>query len=329
MAKFPHRRHFLHLAAGAAALPAMSRIARAQTYPTRPITIVDPFPAGGLSSILARGLADKFSELLRQQVVVDQRGGAAGTLGTRQVARSAPDGYTLLVGMTNTLAIAPSLYPNAGYDPRKDFAPIGMIGMAPTTLIAGPAFPVHSIAELIVHARQSPGKVNFGSAGVGSVGHIAGELLMSMSGIKLSHVPYRVSGQVLTDLLGGHIPLGFVPVPVSYESARNGLVRMLGVTSLKRSSLLPEVLTFAEQGLPGYEVVLRYGLVVPVGTPRPIIERLNKELRAALASDDVRTRFAIVGAEPLASTSEEYAAEIDREETKWSTLVKALGLKGE
>ena len=323
------RRQFLHLAAGAAVLPAISRFAMAQAYPTRPITIVDTFPPGGLSSILARILADKISGPLGQQVVVDQRGGAAGTLGARQVARSAPDGYTLMLGFTGTLAIAPSLYPDAGYDPRKDFAPIGMIGMAPTTLIANPAFPVHSIAELIVHARQSPGKVNFGSPGVGTVGHIAGELLMSMSGIKLSHVPYRVSAQVLTDLLGGHVPLGFVPVPVSYESARNGLVRMLGVTSLKRSSLLPEVPTFAEQGLPGFEAVLRYGLVAPAGTPRSIIERLNKELRAALASDDIRARFAIIGAEPLASTSEEYAAEIDREETKWSTLVKALGLKGE
>jgi tripartite-type tricarboxylate transporter receptor subunit TctC len=323
------RRQFLHLAAGAAALSALPRIAKAQTYPTRPITIVDPFPPGGSISIVARIIADKLSEPLGQRVVVDQRGGASGTLGARQVARSAPDGYTLMLGFTGTLAIAPSLYPNAGYDPRKDFAPIGMIGMAPTTLIAHPSFPIHSIAELIVHARQSPGKVNFASPGVGTVGHIAGELLMSMSGIQLSHVPYRVSGQVMTDVLGGHVPLGFVPVPVSYESARNGLIRMLGVTSLKRSSLLPEVPTFAEQGLPGFEAVLRYGLVAPAGTPRPIIERLNKELRAALASDVIRARFAIIGVEPLASTSEEYAAEIDGEETKWSTLVKALGLKGE
>jgi tripartite-type tricarboxylate transporter receptor subunit TctC len=231
------RRQFLHLAAAAAALSAHPRIAKAQTYPTRPITIVDPFPPGGSTSIAARILADKFSEPLGQRVVVDQRGGASGTLGARQVARSAPDGYTLMVGFTGTLAIAPSLYPNAGYDPRKDFAPIGMFGMAPTTLIAHLSFPVHSIAELIVHAKQSPGKVNFASPGVGTVGHIAGELLMSMSGIKLSHVPYRTSGLVMTDVLGGHVPLGFVPVPVSYESARNGLVRMLGVTSLKRSSL--------------------------------------------------------------------------------------------
>jgi tripartite-type tricarboxylate transporter receptor subunit TctC len=323
------RRQFLHLAAGAAALSALPRIAKAQTYPTRPITIVDPFPPGGSISIVARIIADKLSEPLGQRVVVDQRGGASGTLGARQVARSAPDGYTLMLGFTGTLAIAPSLYPNAGYDPREDFAPIGKIGMAPTTLIAHPSFPVHSIAELIVHARQSPGKVNFASSGVGTVGHIAGELLMSMSGIQLSHVPYRVSGQVMTDVLGGHVPLGFVPVPVSYESARNGLIRMLGVTSLKRSSLLPEVPTFAEQGLPGFEAVLRYGLVAPAGTPRPIIERLNKELRSALATEEVRQRLILEGAEPMPSTPEEHAAVIDREETKWSTLIKSIGIQPE
>jgi tripartite-type tricarboxylate transporter receptor subunit TctC len=223
----------------------VSRIASAQAYPSRPITIVDAFPPGGSSSILARILSDKFSKSLGQQVIVDQRGGAGGTVGARGVARSTPDGYTLMIGFTGTLAIAPSLYPNAGYDPRKDFAPIGMIGMAPTTLIAHPSFPAHSITELAAHAKQNPGKLNFGSPGVGTVGHIAGELLMSTAGIKLSHVPYRVSALVMTDVLGGHVPLGFVPVPVSYESARNGLVRMLGVTSLNRSSLLPDVPTYS------------------------------------------------------------------------------------
>src|SRR5207253_1740529 len=185
------------------------------------------------------------------------------------------------------------------------------------------------IAELIAYAKANPGQVNFGTAGIGSVGHVAGELFASTAGIKLVHIPYRGTGPALTDLLGGHIPMTFSPIPATFENAKSGKLRMLAVTSLKRSSVLPDVPTFAEQGLPGFEAVLRYGLVAPAGTPRPIIERLNKELRAALASDDVRARFAIVGAEPLASTSEEYAAEIDREETKWSTLVKTLGLKGE
>jgi tripartite-type tricarboxylate transporter receptor subunit TctC len=201
--------------------------------------------------------------------------------------------------------------------------------MSPNSLVVHPSFPVHSVGELIAYAKQSPGKVNFGSAGIGTVGHVAGELLASMAGIKLVHVPYRGTGPNLTDLLGGHIPMSFAPIPATYENAKNGLLRMLGVTSLNRSSLLPDVPTIAEQGLPGFAAVLRYGLVVPANTPRPIIDRLNKELGAALATEDVRSRFATVGAEPLASTPEEYAADIDREETKWSTLIKSLGLKAE
>ena len=323
------RRQFLHLAAGAVALPALSQIARAQAYPTRPITIVDTFPPGGSTGIVARIIADRFSETLGQQVIVDQRGGAGGTVAAKQIARGAPDGYTIMLGFTGTLAIAPSLYPSAGYDPRKDFAPIGRIGTAPNSLVVHPSFPVSSVAELIAYAKQNPGKVNFGSAGIGTVGHVAGELLSSMAEIKLVHVPYRGTGPNLTDLLGGHIPMSFAPIPATYENTKNGLLRMLGVTSLNRSTLLPDVPTIAEQGLAGYEAVLRYGLVVPAHTPRPIIDLLNKELRTALATDDIRSRFATIGAEPLASTPEEYAADIDREESKWSTLIKSLGLKAE
>ena len=306
-----------------------SRAKWTQSFPTRPVTIVDTFPPGGSTGIVARIVAEKLSELLGQQIIVDQRGGAGGTVAARQIARSTPDGYTIMLAFTGTLAIAPSLYPNAGYDPRKDFAPVGRIGTAPNSLVVHPSFPVRSIAELIAYAKQNPGKVNFASAGIGTVGHVAGELLASMADIKLVHVPYRGAGPALTDLLGGHIPMSFAPIPATYENTKNGLLRMLGVTSLKRSSLLPDVPTIAEQGLPGYEAVLRYGLVVPAGTPRPIIDRLNKELRAALATDDVRSRFATVGAEPLASTPEEYAADIHHEEIKWSALIKSLGLKAE
>jgi tripartite-type tricarboxylate transporter receptor subunit TctC len=323
------RRRFLHLAAGAAALPAVSPVAWAQTYPTRPITIVDTFPPGGSTGIIARIIADKFSETLGQQVIVDQRGGAGGTVGARQVARSTPDGYTIMLGFTGTLAIAPSLYTNAGYEPRKDFAPIGRIGTAPSSVVVHPTFPAHSVAELIAYAKQNPGKVSFGSAGIGSVNHVAGELLASTAGIQLVHVPYRGTGPALTDLLGGHIPLVFAPIPATHENAKNGLIRMLGVTSLTRSTLVPDVPTIAEQGLPGYEAVLRYGLVAPAGTPRSVIDRLNSELRTLLATDDIRARFTTIGAEPLPSPTEEYAIDIGREEAKWSTLVKALGLKGE
>jgi tripartite-type tricarboxylate transporter receptor subunit TctC len=323
------RRKSLQIVASALAMPFLSRAVSAQNWPTRPVTIVDTFPPGGSTGIIARLLADKFSETMGQQFIVDQRGGAAGTVGARQIARSAPDGYTLMLGFTGTLAIAPSMYAAPGYDPRKDFAPIGRIGTAPSSLVVHPSFPAKNVAELIEYSKKNPGKVNFGSAGVGSVNHVAGELFANMAGIKLSHVPYRGTGPALTDLLGGHIPVVFAPVPATYENAKNGQIRMLGVTSLTRSSLVPEMPTIAEQGLPGYEAVLRYGLVAPTGTARPIIDRLNKELREMLANDVMRTRFATVGAEPLSSTPEEYANDIEQEHTKWSTLVKSLGLKAE
>jgi tripartite-type tricarboxylate transporter receptor subunit TctC len=323
------RRTFLQLAAGAAVLPAVSRIAWAQAYPSRPVTIVDPFAPGGSTGIIARILADKFSETIGQQFIVEQRPGAGGTIGARQIARGAPDGYTILLGHTGTLAIAPSLYSNAGYDPRKDFAPIGRIGTGPASLVVHPSIPARTISELIDYAKQNSGKVSFGSAGPGSVSHIAGELFASLAGIKLLHVPYRGVGPALVDLLGQRISMLFAPPSVIKESANNGLVRILGMTSLARSNLMPDVPTIVEQGLHGYEVVLRYGLVVPSSTPRPIIERLNKELRTVLVTDDMRARFATVGVEPLPSTPEEYAADIASDETKWSTFVKSLGLKAE
>jgi tripartite-type tricarboxylate transporter receptor subunit TctC len=295
--------------------------AAAQNYPTRPIMLVSPFPPGGSVSLVARIVAEKMSETLGQSMIVENRGGAGGTIGARLVAKSPPDGYTLAIG--------PSMYPNAGFDPRKDFAPIGRIGSAPTMLVVHPSVPVHSVAELIAYAKARPGEVNFGSAGIGTVGHLAGELLATMAGIKLTHVPYKGTGPAITDLLGGHIPMMFTPIPTAHAQAESGLLRALAVSSAQRSSLLPGLPTVAESGLPGYEAGLRYGLVAPAGTPRPVIERLNKELRLALAADDVRQRLATDGAETLPSTPEEYAADIDREEATWSKVVNALGLKGE
>ena len=269
------------------------------------------------------------SETLGQQIVVDNRGGAAGTIGTRAAAKAAPDGYTILFGYSGTLAVAPSFYPNAGYDVRKDFAPIGRIGSAPSTVVAHPSFPAKTVAELIEYAKANPGKVNYGSAGVGSLNHMAGEYLASRSGIKLTHVPYKGSGPVMTDLIGGHIPLAFAPIPTVHTNVQNGSLRAIAVTSAKRSSLVPDIPTVAESGLPGYKAVLRYGLVAPAGTPRPIIDRLNKELLTALASDEVKKRLAVEGAEPQGSTPEEYGKDIDEEEKQWAKVVKDTGVKGE
>jgi len=303
--------------------------AAAQDYPTRPVVLVSPFPPGGSVSLVARIVAEKMGETLGQSIVVENRGGAGGTIGARSVAKSPPDGYTLLLGYTGTLAIGPSMYPNAGFDPRKDFAPVGRIGTAPTLLVVHPSVPVHSVAELIAYAKANPGKLNFGSAGIGTVGHLAGELMATMAGLRLVHVPYKGTGPAITDLPGGHIPMMFTPVPTAHAQAESGLLRALAVTGAERSSLLPNVPTVAESGLPGYEAALRYGLVAPAGTPRAIIERLNKELRTALAAEDVRSRLAADGAEVLPSTPEQYAADIDREEATWSKVVNALGLRGE
>ncbi len=303
--------------------------AAADDYPNRPITLVVPFPPGGSTSIVGRIVADKMSELLGQQIVVENRGGAGGTIGTRQVAKTTADGYTLLLGYTGTLAIGPSLYSNVGYDPRKDFAPIGRIGSAPNTLVVHPSFPVHSVKELVAYAKANPGKVSFGSAGVGTVSHICGEYFATEAGIQILHIPYKGTGPAVTDLLGGHIPMAFAPIPAVHEQAKSGNLRMLAVTSAKRSTLMPDVPTIAEAGVPGFEAVLRYGLVAPAGTPKPIIDRLNTVLNKVLATDEMRKRLAIEGAEPAPGSPEQYAADIDREERTWAKVVKASGAKAD
>jgi tripartite-type tricarboxylate transporter receptor subunit TctC len=316
-------------AAVALGLAGASDDAPAQTFPNRTITLVIPFAPGGSTSIVGRVIADKMSQLLGESIIVDNRPGAGGTVGTKTVAKSEPDGYTLLLGYTGTLAIGPSLYKGAGYDPRQDFAPIGMIGNAPNSLVVHPSFPAKTVAELIAYAKANPGKVNFGSAGVGTVSHIAGEYFARAAGITLVHIPYKGTAPALTDVLGGHIPMAFAPIPASHANVSAGLLRALAVTSIARSSLLPDVPTIAEEAVPGFDVSLYYGLVAPAGTPRPVIDKLNKELRAALASNEVKKQLAQDGTEITPGTPEEYAVFIDKDEKKWSQLIKASGLKPE
>lgn len=319
------------LCAAIAACASQSAIssAQAQTYPARPVTLIIPFAPGGSTSIVGRAIADKMSESLGEKVIVDNRAGAGGTVGTRAVARSAPDGYTIGLGYTGTLAIGPSLYAKAGYDPRKDFAPIGLIGNSPNSLVVHPSFPAKTLAELIAYAKDNPGKVNFGSAGAGTASHITGEYFGRAAGITLVHVPYKGTGPALVDLIGGHIPMAFAPIPATHANIAGGQLRGLAVTSLTRTSLLPDVPTVAESGLQGFDASLYYGLIAPAGTPRPIIDRLNKELRAALASEDVRKRLLQDGTEPTPGSPEDYAAFIDQDETKWSQIVKVSGAKEE
>jgi len=303
--------------------------AAAQNYPTRPIILIVPFAPGGGNDTLARLVAQHMSQTLGQQVVVDNRPGAGGTLGTRGAAKSAPDGYTLLIGHSGVLGVAPSLYPNAGYDPRKDFAPIGLIASLQYAIVVNPSVAAKSVAEFIALAKKERGKINYASAGVGSVSHVSTELFASMAGTKLVHVPYRGTGPALNDLVGGHVAMHVAPIPALIGLIRSDKLRAIGVTGPQRSPILPEMPTATEKDLPGYEAVLHYGLLAPAGTPRPIVEKLNGALRVALASEDIRARIVDDGGEPTPSTAAEHAADIDREETKWGGLVRRLGLKAE
>jgi tripartite-type tricarboxylate transporter receptor subunit TctC len=274
-------------------------------------------------------VADKMSAALGQQIVVENRGGAGGSIATRQVAKSEPDGYTLGLGGTGTLAIDPTLYSNIGYDPRKDFAPVGLIATSALVVLVHPSIPAHSVKELIALAGKEPGALNYASAGSGSGIHLGSELFASMAGIKLTHVPYKGSAPALTDLLGGHVAIYFSSLPPAIGLVKDGKVRALAVTGAKRSAVFPDLPTVAEAGLPGYEAVLHYGIVAPAGTPGPIVEKLNQALQAALANEDVKAKIAADGAEPLPSTPAEYAADIDREEAKWSEIVRKSGAKAD
>jgi tripartite-type tricarboxylate transporter receptor subunit TctC len=314
-----------------AALLAMSFAAptHAQDYPTRPITLIVPYAAGGGNDVMARTVADKMSRTLGQQVIIENKPGAGGNIATRAAAKAAPDGYTLVIGGTGTLAVNPTLYANAGYDPRKDFAPVGLIGSSALIVLVHPSLPVHSIRELIDLAKKEPGKLNYASAGVGSGIHLGWILFELMADVKLTHVPYRGTGPALTDLIGGHVAMYMSSLPSAIGIVRDGKVRALAVTGSKRSAAFPDLPTVAEAGLPGFEVVLKYGIVAPAGTPRPIVEKLNAALREALAAPDTIERMAKDGTEPLPSSPEDYTADIDREETKWSAVVKKSGAKAE
>jgi tripartite-type tricarboxylate transporter receptor subunit TctC len=302
--------------------------AAAADYPTRPITLVVPYDAGGGNDVIARLVAGKMSANLGEPIVVENRGGAGSLIGTRYVAKSKPDGYTLLIA-TSALAINPALYADAGYDPQKDFAPVGLIATSANVVLVRPSLPVRSVRELIALAKQQPGKLDFASTGTGTSTHLAAELFASMAGVKMTAIPYKGVAPAVTDLLGGHVDLMFCPTASVVGLVKDQKLRALAVTGAKRSSQFPQLPTLAETGLPGYAAELHYGIVAPSGTPVPIIARLNAALNGALATADVQNRLAVDGAQTLAGTPAAYAADIAGEQTKWSAIIKKSGLKAE
>lgn len=304
---------------------ALTSAAQAQDYPVRPITLIIPTAVGGGNDLIGRVISDRMSALLGQQIVPENRGGAGGTLATKALAQSAPDGYTIGVGNSGTMTMAPSLYLNAGYDPRKDFAPIGAIAAAPVILVVGRDVPARSMQELIALARQSPGKLTYGSGGAGSPAHLAGELFAVMAGVKLTHVPFRGLGPAMNDLLGGHINMIFSAVSTAMGNIRAGTIRPLAVSGETRHKDFPDLPTFSEAGLTGYSAEQRYGLLAPAGTPRPIVAKLNAALRDALNVPEVKSQIDHEGAVPQPGTPEDYARNIDSEETKWSKVIRESG----
>jgi tripartite-type tricarboxylate transporter receptor subunit TctC len=306
---------------------AVSCVAQAQDFPTRAITLVVSTAAGGGNDIMARVIGERMSRTLGQQIVIENRPGAGGTTATRQIAKANPDGYTLGMGNTGTLAQGPAYYANAGYDPRKDFAPIGLIASAPLSVVVHPSVQATTLAELIALAKKEPGKLTYGSGGAGTPNHLTGVMFANVTGVQIVHVPFRGSGPAVAGLVGGHVSMMFAGLPSVIGNIKNNLVRVLATTSLKRASALPEMVTVAESGFPGFEAAQRYGLVAPAGTPPAIIARLNAALREALTADEVKARIAAEGAEPIPGTPEDYAKDIDSEATKWAEVVRKAGIK--
>ena len=296
--------------------------AAAQDYPTRPVTLIVPYPAGGGVDVMGRLVGAKLSIALGQQVVIENRGGAGGMIGTRDAARAAPDGYTIVMLLTGI-----SLGANTGYDVNKDFAPIGLVASTPIIVDAHPSLPAKSLAEVVALAKKDPGKLSAGTPPAPTINYFAAQLFNLLAGTDITVVTYKGTAPLTNDLLGNHVPLGFNTIPASISNIAAGQLRGLAVAAGKRSAAVPDIPTAAESGLPGFEAVQYYGLAAPGGTPRPIVERLNKELVAILASDEMKKRLIDDGTDPSPSTPEEYAANIAREEARWAALVQKLGLK--
>lgn len=297
-----------------------------QSYPVRAIRLIVPSAPGGGTDITARIIAPKLTEYLNQQVVVENRAGAATMIGGEAVARSAPDGHTLLMGIS-TLAINAAMYRKVAYDALKDFAPISQVVALSNVMVTHPSLPAKSVKELVALAKARPNQLNFASAGVGTNPHLSMELFLSMTGIKMTHVPYKGSGQGIIDVLAGQVPVMTPAVPTALAYIKAGRLRALGVSGAKRSNAAPDIPTIAEAGVPGYEATQWFGILAPAGTPRAIVDRLHRETVRALKEPEVRNRLVADGSDPVGSTPEEFAAYLRSETVKWAKVVKDVGIQ--
>jgi tripartite-type tricarboxylate transporter receptor subunit TctC len=326
--KSPHRRQFLHLAAGAAALPAVSRFTFAQAYPSRPVRIVVGFPAGGGADIVARLLGQWLSERLGQPFIVENRPGAASNIASEAVAKAAPDGYTLLLVIMPPNAINATLYDKLNFNFIRDIAPIAGLTSDPLVMLLNPSVPVQSVPEFIAYAKTNPAKINMASGGIGSALHVAGELFKTMTGVQMNHVPYRGSAPALTDLLAGQVQVLFDVPTSSIEYIKSGKLRALAVTGATRSELLPDIPTVGEF-VPGYKASNIRGVGAPKNTSAEIVAKLNMEINAALADPKIRARLADVGGTPIPMTPADFGKLIVDETEKWAKVVKSASIKPE
>jgi tripartite-type tricarboxylate transporter receptor subunit TctC len=317
------------LAALFLALMACTSNAQSQAYPSKPIKFVVPYPAGGPLDTVARLLGQKVSDSVKQPVIVENKAGAGGNIGAEAVAKSPPDGYTILMGAVATHAINPTLYASIPYDAAKDFIPVTQVASTPNVLVVNPSVPANNVREFIAYAKAHPGKLNFGSGSTGSAGHLAGELFKAMAGVDMTHVPYKGAAPAMNDLIGGQIQLMFDNLASSLAQVRAGRIKALAVTTAKRSALAPDLPTIAESGLPGFDISTWFGIFVPAGTPHAIVERLHAEFTRALAAPDVREKMLALGAEPVGNRPEEFAAYIASEAAKYARVIHASGARAD
>ena len=304
-------------------------LAQAQDYPTRAIRLIVPFSPGGVADTSARVVADRLATRLGQQVIVENRAGASGNIGTQQVAQAAPDGYTLVLGFDGTMVINPWVFPNIPFDTVKDFVPVTKLGDATLIMVAHPSVAANNMKELIALAKTKPGTLSYCTSGTGGTPHLAGELLNQRAGISLVHIPYKGGGQAVGDVVGGQIPLVYTAIASAQQYVKSGRLKALGVSGAKRSSSLPDVPTFVESGLEGFVVDSWVGIFAPAKTPRAIVDRLQRELAAILATAEVRERYAVLGIDPVGNTSEQFGEQVRADLAKWEKVVKQANIRAE